>query len=392
VEPQPQPVAMAAAPSPDVDTSPFATLAQLQPVLDEAAPLQPSFAMPSAWLAESAEAPPREPVRPAEDDYLFAEELPARWERSRLGTPAPASTQADDPQGASAPERKVPEPTRDAPAAERPLTGPPPASVPLALDAAESRADDTAPLIEPLDAPEAEAELLVEEEIDLTQLLEELRQFDTVLPDMVPRASRERAFVPPTLSPAPVAPVAPIASIPPAVADGPVAEPQTIVDDTHHDDLLPELPHPSPNEGATELDAVFDDLQRQADDRGVAEQQLAAGRVFLAAGLASEAARAFERASLEPRSRFGATLALAELHKSRGQLQEAVSWYEQAAMAPVPDAAVKRPVLYDLAESLESLGETDRALGVLLDLLSQVEDYRDARARLDRLLRVDAGG
>jgi tetratricopeptide (TPR) repeat protein len=124
----------------------------------------------------------------------------------------------------------------------------------------------------------------------------------------------------------------------------------------------------------------------------VAEQQLAAGRVFLAAGLASEAARAFERASLEPRTRFGATLALAELHKSRGQLQEAVSWYEQAAMAPVPDAAVKRPVLYDLAESLEALGESDRALGVLLDLLSQVEDYRDARARLDRLLRVDAGG
>ena len=43
-------------------------------------------------------------------------------------------------------------------------------------------------------------------------------------------------------------------------------------------------------------------------------------------------------------------------------------------------------------ESLEALGEADRALGVLLDLLSQVEDYRDARARLDRLLRVDAGG
>jgi hypothetical protein len=61
-------------------------------------------------------------------------------------------------------------------------------------------------------------------------------------------------------------------------------------------------------------------------------------------------------------------------------------------MAPVPDAAVERAVLYDLAESLETLGETDRVLGVLLDLWSQVEDYRDTRARLDRLLRVDAGG
>lgn len=89
---------------------------------------------------------------------------------------------------------------------------------------------------------------------------------------------------------------------------------------------------------------------------------------------------------------FEASHVLAELHRSRGQLVEAVAWYERATEAPVPDAAMKHSVLYDLAESLESLGESDRALGVLLDLLSQVEDYRDARARLDRLLRVDAGG
>ena len=151
---------------------------------------------------------------------------------------------------------------------------------------------------------------------------------------------------------------------------------------------------PSPDAAAepAELDAVFADMQRRTDDRVVAEQQLAAGRVLLAAGLVSEAARALEPATLEPRSRFAATLALAELHKSRSQTLDAVGWYEQAATAPVPDAAVKHAVLYDLAESLEALGEPDRALGVLLDLLSQVEDYRDARARLDRLLRVDAGG
>jgi tetratricopeptide (TPR) repeat protein len=145
-------------------------------------------------------------------------------------------------------------------------------------------------------------------------------------------------------------------------------------------------------QGTAELDAVFAELHGHVDGRTIAEQQLAAGRVFLAAGLVSEAARAFERASFEPRTRFSATRSLAELHRSRGQITEAVGWYEHAAMAPVPDAAVKRAVLYDLAESLEALGEADRALGVLLDLLSQVEDYRDARARLDRLLRVDAGG
>lgn len=126
--------------------------------------------------------------------------------------------------------------------------------------------------------------------------------------------------------------------------------------------------------------------------RGLAAQQVAAGRVFAAAGLASEAARAFERATRDVRTRFEAAEALADLHRSRGQLSEATRWYEEAAHAPVPDAAIRRPVLYDLAETLEAVGQPERALAVLLDLLSEVEDYRDARTKADRLLRVDAGG
>ena len=232
--------------------------------------------------------------------------------------------------------------------------------------------------------------LPVEEEVDLTQLLEELKQWDPVLPeprvrqregqpvDVVPADAAEAATAAdPSVDARPPSP--PLASRGPDAGPGPAARRPRVMSR-----IAPGEPR--------ELEAVFADMQRHTDDRVVAEQQLAAGRVFLAAGLVSEAARAFERASLEPRSRFAAALALAELHKSRGQMLDAVSWYEQAAMAPVPDAAVKRAVLYDLAESLEALGETDRALGVLLDLLSQVEDYRDARARLDRLLRVDAGG
>lgn len=131
---------------------------------------------------------------------------------------------------------------------------------------------------------------------------------------------------------------------------------------------------------------------REAPPGMLAAQQVAAGRVFAAAGLAAEAARAFERASKDVRSRFEAAEALAELHRSRGQLTEAVRWYDEATQAPVADHAVRRPVLYDLAETLEAVGQPDRALAVLLDLLSEVEDYRDARARADRLLRVDAGG
>lgn len=299
-----------------------------QPFFAEDAPLQPSFSMPTSWLADApASSPSDEPRRRAPgDDFFFDDDAtPPRW--------APPSARTE-PAGM----RRSAEPA----------------------------------LVD------------VEEEVDLTQLLEELKQWDPALPEMT-RAT-------PSAQIADV-PSSPVESSPRADAFAPSqagAWPST--EEADLADALPERLPVASHDGRAELDAAFTDLQRHADERTVAEQQLAAGRVFLAAGLASEAARAFERASTEPRARFDASLSLGDLHKSRGQLLEAVGWYEQAAMAPVPDAAVKRAVLYDLAESLEALGETDRALGVLLDLLSQVEDYRDARARLDRLLRVDAGG
>lgn len=158
------------------------------------------------------------------------------------------------------------------------------------------------------------------------------------------------------------------------------------VDLTELVDALRAASAPSPAEGGDELAPAGDDPRR------LAEQQVAAGRVFAAAGLAAEAARAFERGASDRHTRFEATVALAQLHASRGHLVEAARWYEEAALAPVPDAALRRPVLYDLAETLEAVGQPERALGVLLDLLSEVDEYQDARARVDRLLRVDAGG
>lgn len=200
------------------------------------------------------------------------------------------------------------------------------------------------------------------EEIDLTELLDQLR------PDGLP--------VLPPLN-------VPVVDAPPAA----LAE-RTVPEWPALDDGAPRPP--SPEELAMAEATV--DAGSEGDARGLAARQLAAGRVFAAAGLAAEAARAYERASRDVRTRFEAATALGELHRSRGQLVEAVRWYDEAAQAPVADAASRRPVLYDLAETLEAVGQPGRALAVLLDLLSEVEDYRDARARADRLLRVDAGG
>ena len=367
----------------------LARIAAAQPVMAEPAEvLPPTFSVPTSWFADQPSAVTSVPrQRRPEDAYLFEEDdqIPSRWAprpavvrppSSPAGLVRPVATESPvvepEPQHECQPEL----------AAVVPPAYPDPGAVVMSGD------DD---LVDQPDGHDSEVAEpvpdLVEEEIDLTQLLEELKQFDTVLPDPPARTSVADGL---SVSPATDVPVADAPAVP-----APTLSLEDLLTPPPADAAPPVLPVVSMHtgdDGSTELEAVFADLHRHTDERLVAEQQLAAGRVFLAAGLVAEAARAFERASQAPRSRFAAAQALAELHRSRGQLVDAVVWYEQAAAAPVPDAAVKRPVLYDLAESLEALGESDRALGVLLDLLSQVEDYRDARARLDRLLRVDAGG
>ena len=333
------------------DTSLFSRISDLQPAPSAAdtAPM-PSFSTPRSWLTDSSDTSTRG-AEPSPPSYLALFDADAEDQLPRPRWAARKSVSSPPPP-----------PTADV------LSTDPPAVEP---------ARDTPP---PSDAPVDPATPdSVEEELDLADLLEQLREWDTVLPDPEPRPESSLAgpFSSATQSLSQLVDGLPASPAP----SEPAWSPESVLVGPLNSDV---------QEAA--LETLFSDLHGHLDGRTIAEQQLAAGRVFLAAGLVSEAARAFERASLEPRTRFAATQALAELHRSRGQLTEAVGWYEHATMAPVPDAAVKRAVLYDLAESLEALGEADRALGVLLDLLSQVEDYRDARARLDRLLRVDAGG
>ena len=385
-QPVESPIPSAGELSPSADGAARIGDLRAQPLLSADVPLQPSFAMPRGWLGETAASSsadgPRH--RAPEDDFFFDDDAtPPRWAPPALRHQALTPTPPPAPVTVQAPERVPSE------VAPEPVLPPVDAAV---ADASIPDAPDISTANLEVLPGSRESAATVEEEVDLTQLLEELKQWDPVLPE--PRARTRSASTDEPLAGLPLDFPTPVAAGDESAAELPVERPvetARTAEDSAPDDVLLDPPA-AHGAGSAELDAVFADMQHRTDDRAVAEQQLAAGRVFLAAGLASEAARAFERASVEPRSRFEGTLALAELHKSRGQLLEAVTWYEQAAAAPVPDAAVKRAVLYDLAESLEALGETDRALGVLLDLLSQVEDYRDARARLDRLLRVDAGG
>jgi tetratricopeptide (TPR) repeat protein len=89
-----------------------------------------------------------------------------------------------------------------------------------------------------------------------------------------------------------------------------------------------------------------------------------------------EVVKALKARARTPRHRYEASVALAHYYRESGDEQEAVEWFERAAdLAPTQDAA--NEILYDLAKLLQSLGESDRALAVLLALQVHAPDYRD---------------
>jgi tetratricopeptide (TPR) repeat protein len=145
-----------------------------------------------------------------------------------------------------------------------------------------------------------------------------------------------------------------------------------------------------------ELDAVFEELREQAatdlaqlPQRDQSTRLLQMADTYLAAGMIDQARGALEQAAGDPRHRFKAMAALGRLYRRQDDPTEALRWLEQAAEAPAPSADDGRALLYDLADTLERTGEHTRALATWLDLLAEQEDYRDVRARVDRLVRAD---
>ncbi len=116
------------------------------------------------------------------------------------------------------------------------------------------------------------------------------------------------------------------------------------------------------------------------------------GRTYMEMGMADEAINALTTASRSPRQRFEAGVLLARLYGERGETHHVVEWLERAAEVPAPNEEAGRALLYDLGTTLESAGETARALAVLLELQADAGDYRDVPARVDRLARVQTGG
>jgi tetratricopeptide (TPR) repeat protein len=143
------------------------------------------------------------------------------------------------------------------------------------------------------------------------------------------------------------------------------------------------------------LEDAFTSVREEADrqpSEELAAEQYRLALTYRDMGMLDEAMAALEIAARAPRQRFDAASLLGRLHLERSQPAKAAAWFEKAAEAPAPTADAGRALLYDLARTLEQVGEQARALVVYVELEADAAGYRDVSSRIERLSRVQAQG
>ena len=97
-----------------------------------------------------------------------------------------------------------------------------------------------------------------------------------------------------------------------------------------------------------EFDDFHDAVSREAvhDD---AAQQMKVARTCLDMGMTEEAIQALTKAAVAPRHRFEAAAMLGRVFRDRGDLAQAIDWFERAAGAPAPSAQEANALVADLA-------------------------------------------
>ena len=160
------------------------------------------------------------------------------------------------------------------------------------------------------------------------------------------------------------------------------------------DDIRPSGAAARPAPADTDLDGVFGNMREQASKRSGlddAEKEYKRGLALRATGDIDGCIQALEKASRAPKLRFGTSRLIARLYRDRDMLPQSLQWLERATQATAPTGDESHQLLYELAETLEKVGEGARALAVCMELQSEAGTYRDVEERIDRLTKVQAG-
>ena len=113
------------------------------------------------------------------------------------------------------------------------------------------------------------------------------------------------------------------------------------------------------------------------------------GQQRLDGGQARDGLADLEEAARVTEFRFQAASRLGREYAARGQAAVAIEWLERAAAVPAPSRDASLAVLHELGVALEGVGEIARALAVFMEIASDEPGYRDVRARLAALARVE---
>jgi tetratricopeptide (TPR) repeat protein len=143
-----------------------------------------------------------------------------------------------------------------------------------------------------------------------------------------------------------------------------------------------------------DLDSVFGNMRTQSAKRSGlddAEKEYKRGLTLRSKGDIDGAIEAFEKASRAPKLRFGTSRLIARLYRDRKDMPKMLEWLERASQALPPTTEESHQLLYELAEVLEQMGETARALAVCMELQADAGSYRDVDQKIDHLTKVQAG-
>lgn len=177
--------------------------------------------------------------------------------------------------------------------------------------------------------------------------------------------------------------------VPPAARPSHEIDLSAVLDELKAGQPTPVAPPAPPDASASASGPIFQDLRGGGEiSPERAGEYLKTAAAYLEIGGVEEAIKMLAAAARSPRLRFKAAGKLARLYRERGALAEAVEWFELAVEAPSPDPETSHALLYDLATTLEALGETARALAVLLELRNDAGNYRDLEARIENLAKV----
>jgi pilus assembly protein FimV len=136
------------------------------------------------------------------------------------------------------------------------------------------------------------------------------------------------------------------------------------------------------------LEEVFREFQRGVQEQLSEEDSdthFNLGIAYKEMGLLPEAIREFQVASRDHGLFVECCSMVGMCFMEQGMWGQAADWYQKALGAPNLTPEAQLALRYDLAASLESAGDVDRAVGLYQEVVAQSPDYRDVSTRLDAL-------